>query len=445
MVKILASRMSSAFARAEKFVVDPVTSSVYVYLPLALLEANARAYQMVFSMCLAYNLFRDLIFYTRMTNHSFLEEVLSSKHPYLIQVTIDVLCSKVFKSDGLKSISFIQLPISTQMLLLFKLPSIYYARWQVNDVLYPWIFNSLTSQSLFKLVDELFLYSLKNFKSFKHCVDTLDQALAFNGTVHVPVHIAYMPDYEAWYRRQITPATTWEKRVALWEFTKVISVLFSGNFTTYKTFTERIKPMLSSNEMSHQAADRLLFVFLNLNNKTSADFYQNLTRSDLETILACFPRESMVSITRPNPACAALFESSPALIPMRKYCSSCFNAVGEQIILQFLQPLMHLLNHKNIVISSKVTNSSEQITRDYIQRLYLHHASKQQYVLAVVDLVLRSNTFEYLLEPGVLRQPTSASSDSSTGEAAAKAISSMSTAYPNYYFYCIFLILLAFI
>jgi hypothetical protein len=59
--------------------------------------------------------------------------------------------------------------------------------------------------------------------------------------------------------------------------------------------------------------------------------------------------------------------------------------------------LIQRLNHKNIIIGSKVRSLSDKIDRSFLDNFYLASFKNKRLFSTVLSLLLRSNSFDYLL------------------------------------------------
>lgn len=389
MMKLLMSKARSDSVFSMELYSRDSNDNIHFNIPYSFLDANIRAFPLYSSWSISHYLAKDLLFFARLKYFHFLQEIFDSGYSRLIETFIFYL---VYRSTRLdyplsKGVEFEQLPLRTQFSIFFVLPNMYYTKWRLSEKLYDWYFRTMSTELFFKMMKILLnLFRSEPSRAIDY-VHTLYNCMNYENFGSIPTDIAMLHDFENWLA-SIYPLDQrpWSERQFSWTFKRAVSHIFAGDYITYAMYKEVTSPQ------------QKLEIFLNICDRTSADFYQRLTKTDLLEIIGLFPRcDYVVSTQSEEPACSNLLQGSPALMSINQYCQSCFNELGTYLLNDLVISLIDRLNHKNVIIGSKVKSPADRIDRTFLDNFYLTSFKNKRLFPTILSLLLRANSFTFLL------------------------------------------------
>lgn len=387
-MKAIISKSKYEEARYVPLYVKSATGSIHITVPYSFLDANLRAFTSYSSFSATHFLVRELIIYSKATDFSYLQDIFDSGYSRVIEAFIYNIIIRVPSAEvSSTDLEFKNLPKTSQFFLFWIVPNRYYSKWRMSDKYFDWIFRSMTPQIFFSLLDVLLDRYKVDPGLVGSYVDTLLNFMAFEHYAGFPSAIATLDSFDEWLAEKYPyDKLPWDQRQFAWQFKKVMSPCFEGRYIDYATFKACTSPQ------------RQLEIFLNICDRTSADLYQKITRNDLIHIMLLFPfGTDVMSSDTDSEACNSLLNGSNALVSIELYCLSCFNELGTYILKDLLQPLILRLNQKNIILGSKVVLNTERLDRAFVETIYLKNLSKKALFFTVLSLILRANSFDYLL------------------------------------------------
>jgi hypothetical protein len=189
MMKLLLSKARSDYINLNTTLYERgPDDDIRITLPFSFLDANIRAFTIYSSWSVAHSLAKDLLFFAKATNFSFLDDIFASGYSRLIETFIFYLIYRSSRPNHPLSmgVEFDQLPHHTQFTVFFVLPNMYYAKWRLSDKLYEWYFRTMDPPVFFELMNSLLEVYRRAPALAAAYVDTLYNCMNYEnfGNVH---------------------------------------------------------------------------------------------------------------------------------------------------------------------------------------------------------------------------------------------------------------------